>query len=121
VITEARHWPVRLAATAEKDLRQILAWTAANFGEVQARTYAETLSATLEALVEGPNILGAKRRPEIGRGILSIHVARHGRKGRHFVMCRVGKYQNQDVIDVLRVLHDAMDLQRHLSPESTGK
>jgi plasmid stabilization system protein ParE len=37
------------------------------------------------------------------------------------VMFRVGKYQNQDVIDVLRVLHDAMDLQRHLSPESTGK
>jgi toxin ParE1/3/4 len=121
VSTEARHWPVRLAAAAENDLRQIVAWTSANFGETQARTYAETLSATLEALVAGPNILGAKNRPEIGKGILSIHVARQGRKGRHFVIFRVGRYQNQAVIDVLRVLHDAMDLQRHLPPESESK
>jgi toxin ParE1/3/4 len=120
VSAEARHWPVRLATAAENDLRQILAWTSANFGEAQARIYAETLSVALEALVDGPAILGAEKRPDIGRGISTLHVARHGRKGRHFVMFRVGRHQDQDVIDVLRVLHDTMDLQRHMPPESPG-
>jgi toxin ParE1/3/4 len=120
VSTAARHWPVRLATVAEDDLRQILAWTSANFGEAQARIYAETLSVALEALVDGPAILGAEKRPDIGRGISTLHVARHGRKGRHFVMFRVGRHQDQDVIDVLRVLHDTMDLQRHMPPESPG-
>jgi len=121
VSAEARRWPIRLATAAEDDLRQILAWTSANFGEAQARMYVETLSAALEALVNGPTILGAKKRPDIGRGISTLHVARHGRSGRHFVMFRIGRHQDQNVIDVLRVLHDTMDLQRHMPAESPGK
>jgi len=31
-------------------------------------------------------------------------------------MFRVGRAPDQDVIEVLRFLHDAMDLQRHLPP-----
>jgi toxin ParE1/3/4 len=118
VIPESRHWTVRLAAAAEGDFRQILGWTLENFGELQARTYAETLSATLEALGDGPTILGARTRPDIGRGISSIHVARLGRRGRHFVLFRTARHENQDVIDVLRILHDTMDLQRHLPPKN---
>jgi toxin ParE1/3/4 len=121
VSAETRHWPVRLATAAEDDLRQILAWISANFGEAQARIYAETLSAALEALVDGPTILGATKRPDIGRGISTLHVTRHGRKGRHFVMFRAGRHQDQNVIDVLRVLHDTMDLQLPMPRESPGK
>jgi toxin ParE1/3/4 len=120
VSAKARHWSVRLATAAENDLRQILAWTSANFGEAQALRYAEILSAALEELIDGPTILGAKKRADIGRGISTIHVARHGRKGRHFVMFRVTRDHEHDVIDILRVLHEAMDLQRHLPPESPG-
>ncbi len=116
---EARHWSVRLATAAENDLRQILVWTSANFGEAQARTYAVTLSITLETLIDGPTILGVKKRPDIGRGISTIHVARHGRKGRHFVMFRVTRDHDQDVIDILRIHHDTMDLQRQLPQESS--
>jgi toxin ParE1/3/4 len=121
VSAEERHWPVRLAAAAEDDLLQILAWTSANFGEARARIYVETLSAALEALVDGPAILGAKKRPDIGRGISTLHVARHGRKGRHFLMFRVGRHQGQNVIDVLRVLHDSMDLQHHMPSQSPAE
>lgn len=42
-----------------------------------------------EALNDGPEILGSKTRDEIGMGIRTLHVARYGRKGRHFVMFRV--------------------------------
>lgn len=87
-----------------------------NFGSAQARSYAETLSSALRALSAGPDVIGVKERPEIGDQIRTLHVVRNGRKGRHFVMFRVGNIQGSDVIDVLRLLHDSMDLERHLPP-----
>ena len=55
-----------------------------------------------------------------GNDIRTLHVARDGRKGRHFVMFRVGSIDGRDVIDVLRLLHDSMDLERHLPPTEHG-
>jgi toxin ParE1/3/4 len=107
-------WTVRLSAAAEADYRKILRWTVENFGSAQARNYADTLSSALQALGAGPSIVGVKERPEIGNDIRTFHVARDGRKGRHFVMFRVGSIDGRDVIDVLRLLHDSMDLERHL-------
>lgn len=104
-------WTLRLAAQAEQDIADILAWTGVHFGEQQARAYAENLSLALEALTEGPDIPGVKRREDIARGIRVLHVARSGRKGRHFVVFRNG---GENLIDVLRVAHDSMDLPRHL-------
>ncbi len=37
-------WTLRVARQAEVDIVDILAWTSEQFGEQQARTYAETLS-----------------------------------------------------------------------------
>lgn len=107
-------WTVRLSAVAEVDFRQILRWTVDHFGSVQARVYADTLSSALKALSAGPSVTGVKERPEIGSNIRTLHVARNGRKGRHLVMFRVAGAQESKVIDVLRLLHDSMDLERHL-------
>lgn len=109
-------WTVRLSAAAEVDFRQILRWTVENFGSAQARVYADTLSSALKALSAGPSVIGVKERPEIGSNIWTLHVARNGRKGRHFIMFRVTGAQDSKVIDVLRLLHDSMDLERHLPP-----
>ena len=110
-------WSVRLTAAAENDFREILRWTSTHFGEIQARIYAKTLAAALKDLTAGPTIVGAKERSEIAKGIYTLHVARSGRKGRHFVMFRVSNDQGHQVIDILRLLHDAMDLKRHLSDD----
>lgn len=107
-------WTVRLSAAAEADYRQILQWTVENFGPVQASSYADTLSSALKALSAGPSIMGVKERPEIGGNIWTLHVARNGRKGRHFVMFRISKSKAHNVVDVLRLLHDSMDLAQHL-------
>ena len=104
-------WHVRLADQAELDFLDMTIWTAENFGGRQADDYAETITLAIEALHDGPEILGAKEREDIGPGIRTIHVARHGRKGRHFV---VFKSAPQKTIEVLRLLHDSMDLTRHL-------
>ncbi|MGD9586733.1 MAG: type II toxin-antitoxin system RelE/ParE family toxin [Brachymonas sp.] len=109
-----RIWTVRLSAAAEADFRQILRWTVDHFGSAQARIYAETLSTALKDLCAGPSIIGVKERPEIGSNIWTLHVARNGRKGRHFIMFRVCAAQDSKVIDVLRVLHDGMDLAKHM-------
>ncbi|HRO58686.1 MAG TPA: type II toxin-antitoxin system RelE/ParE family toxin [Burkholderiaceae bacterium] len=117
-MTASKAWRVRLAAAAETDFRNIVLWTSDNFGARQARTYSVTLSIALRALTKGPLESGATPRDDIGRGIYTLHAARHGRKVRHFVVFRVGRDIHGDVIDVLRLLHDAMDLPQHIPPES---
>jgi toxin ParE1/3/4 len=109
-----RSWRVRLTAAAEADVANIVRWTAKQFGEPQARTYAETLSGALAALMDGPTMPGARARNDIGRGLFTLHVARRGRKGRHFILFRVARDQQGDIIEVLRILHEVMDLPRHV-------
>lgn len=107
-------WSVRLTIAAEADFQAIIAWTAEQFGETQAQTYADALSAAVNALKEGPELAGARERNEIAKGLFTLHVARNGHKGRHFVLFRLGMNAERLCIDVLRILHDAMDLQRHV-------
>lgn len=104
-------WVVRLAERAQQDFADIVRWTHQHWGAVQAQRYADTLTLALEALVAGPDVAGVKARGDIAPGIHILHVARQGRKGRHFVVLRVAEL---GTIDVLRILHDSMDLPRHV-------
>lgn len=58
---------------------------------------------------------GIARREDIGPEIHALHVTRKGRKGRHFVVFRIDYSRGNNVIDVLRLLHDSMDLPQHLT------
>lgn len=109
-----RPWTIRVSAAAERDYRDILRWTAETFGQAQARTYARTLANALRDLACGPSIAGAKVRDDIGPDICTLHVARKRRRGRHLVVFRVNSATDRQIIEVLRLLHDSMDLPRHL-------
>src|SRR4051794_28045690 len=104
-------WAVRLGRQAEQDYLEILQWTARTFGDAQAMAYAETISVAIQALYDGPEVPGARARDEILPGLRTLHVARHGHKGRHFVVFRLG---GDSTIDMLRLLHDSMDLGRYV-------
>ncbi|HET8995908.1 MAG TPA: type II toxin-antitoxin system RelE/ParE family toxin [Acetobacteraceae bacterium] len=106
-------WAVRLSASAEADYDAILRWTMQRFGVAQAEVYARTLAASLARLERGPTIPGARRRDEIAAGLLTIHA---GRRARHVILFRVAEAEDR-AIDVLRILHEAMDIGRHV-PES---
>ena len=63
---------------------------------------------------------GSVARPELGPGVLTWHLRRSRTRStggtvhqpRHFVVYRL----DTDVVIVDRILHDAMDLRRHLDP-----
>lgn len=103
-------WTVRLSDTAEADYDDILRWPAKRFARRQATAYGTLLADTLALLERGPAVARARKREEIAAGLRSLHV---GRRRRHFIMFRVGS-EAEWTIDVLRVLHDAMDLARHV-------
>lgn len=110
-----KQWRVRLSRAAEADFSAIVAWTATHFGDLQAQKYAEVLTQTIAPMYEGPDVVGTKTRDDITHGLKSLHVARMGRKGSHFVVFRAA---TANTIDVLRVMHESMDLARHLPPEN---
>jgi toxin ParE1/3/4 len=113
-VSERPAWKVRLTASAERDFSDIVAWTAGKFGADQARRYAGTLVEALEALTEGPSLPGIRKRDEIRQGLMSLHIARGDRKGRHFLIFRANGDTDDSTIEVLRILHDAMDIEGNL-------
>ena len=120
-MTDHGRWRVRLMAAAEADLHNILRWTSEHFGEAQARIYAETLTDAVESLVEGPYIVGTRERNDIAKGLMTLHVARRGRRGRHFVLYRIRSQTAPPEIAVLRLLHDSMDLRRHFHQDDDDR
>jgi toxin ParE1/3/4 len=102
-------WRVRIAVRAEQDLIGILRWTRDNFGTRQAGLYREAILASMRELEHGPDIEGARDRGDVAAGLKSIRVARRGRRGSHVVFFR----SRDGVIEIVRILHEAMDFARH--------
>lgn len=105
-------WTAHLTDKAAQDIETILDWTYEQFGPLQMDAYTSVINDALEALTEGPQLNDVRRRPELGDGVATLHVARKGCKGRHLLVFRV--HDQECVIEVLRILHDSMDLARHL-------
>lgn len=109
-------WTVALSSEAERDFVAIMQWTAETFGPRQAETYKAVLLEAITALAGGPDIQGSRERPEIGAGYRTLHVRRRGKPGRHFLLFR--QYGARTVL-IVRILHDSMELSRHLGEDET--
>ena len=109
-----RRWRIRMTVAAERDFQNILVWTSDHFGGRQTRIYADTLSQAIEALTAEPDLAGSRKCNDIGEDIRVLHVARGGRRGHHFILCRANSRVDPPTIDVLRLLHDSMDLPRQV-------
>ena len=84
-------WSVAVAIQARIDIQGVLDWTARNFGMPQRRQYRAAIQAALLRLREGPDLPGSRLL--------------------HLLIYEAGPDRR---ITVLRVLHDTMDLPRHL-------
>jgi toxin ParE1/3/4 len=69
------------------------------------------LRAALVALGDGPDVPGSKPREDILEGSRTLHIQR---PGRHFLLYRPAAGNS---IEILRILHDAMDLTRNVPDE----
>ena len=105
-------WAVQLTETARRDFFQAVKKSVDKFGSRQGAIYRETLLISLAALKEGPEVAGSIPHYEILSGLRVLHVARRGRNGRHIIVYRAS---DKKTIRVLRILHDAMDIGRHVS------
>lgn len=115
----------RLSDAAQADVTNILAWTHEQFGEVARLRYESLIVASLRDVATQPDRPGSIARPELGAGVrlwhlrLSRdHVATGSpvvRRPRHFLVYRL----EPALLVVGRVLHDAMELARHLDPDTS--
>lgn len=104
-------WRITLAGPAVRDLREILRWTAGRFGRLQADRYGAAVEAGLLRLRHGPDVAGATKVGPAHPGLLRL---RMGARHRHSFYLRVAGPHR---LEVLRILHDSMDPDRHL-PEA---
>ena len=112
---------LRLARAAEDDIFDILAWSHARFGEAARRRYEHLIATALADIGANPDRPGSLARPELGVGARTWHlrgsrdrtgeVAGAVQRPRHFLIYRL----TEDLVVVARVLHDAMELYRHMT------
>jgi toxin ParE1/3/4 len=113
-VTASLEWKVWLTDTAKSDLRNIINWTADHFGDGQAKSYSEMISSALRTLKAGPKTVGVRCRDDLDSGTFILSVARSSKRGRHLIVFKIAPESNGKTLQVLRVLHDAMDLPRHI-------
>ena len=111
---------VRLSPSARSDIREALIWSREHFGKIAAARYQKLIQQAIADIAGDPDRPGARERPELAPGTRTYHLffsrERVGGRGitvkqpRHFLVYR----PRQDGIDVVRVLHDARDLARHV-------
>jgi toxin ParE1/3/4 len=113
---------LRTSASADADLVQILEWSELRFGAAGRRRYRALLVQALQDLRANPTRLGSRAREELGPGVrlYPVRLSRRRvhrsvgavREPRHVVVNRIVA---PDLVQVGRVLHDAMDPGRHVA------
>ena len=111
----------RISNSARADIVDILRISQTQFGDQARQRYQTLILTALQALASAPYCIGSHDRDELAPGLRSYHLicsrqqAKHPhgtvRNPRHFVFYRLA---DDDLIEVVRLLHDAMEVQLHL-------
>ncbi|WP_369986942.1 type II toxin-antitoxin system RelE/ParE family toxin [Pseudomonas xanthosomatis] len=115
---------LRISQQARSDIVDILRYSETRFGEHARRRYQHLLQATLRAITQNPERVGSMARDELAPGLRSLHLfhcrsAVAGAKSlrpRHMIFYRSGP---DEIIEIVRILHDGMELALHLPPTLT--
>jgi toxin ParE1/3/4 len=95
----------RLTERAKQDLRSIGRYTQATWGRDQRNSYLAKLDACFHLLAQEPQ--QGRVCDDIRPGYRKYHV------GRHLIFYR----QSSEGIEIIRILHDRMDLEAHFDNE----
>ncbi|QCI14183.1 type II toxin-antitoxin system RelE/ParE family toxin [Pseudomonas putida] len=111
---------VRMSSQARIDIADTLRFTEVRHGLSIRNRYQDLLQETLLALAEQPTPVVSKMRDELSHGLRSLHLSFNvlqmtdGRRiiPRHIVFYRT---ETDQVVEILRVLYDAMEITQHLN------
>jgi toxin ParE1/3/4 len=101
-----------ISAAARRDIRQALDHSAQHWGSEQRQRYRALIGNGLRAVLNNPEHPASRVRDEILPGVRTYHIAKPGRPGRHLIVYRIGPDRD---VQVIRVLHDRMNLERALA------
>ena len=106
----------RISGPARADLEHILATSFERWGETGRVKYAALLATAMRAIASDPEGSATRDRSELSRGMRSMHI-RQARGARgvkdpvHVVFYRA----SDQLIEIVRVLHERVDLSVHVS------
>ena len=115
-----------IAPAAERDMPAILNWAHERFGETARRRYEALLACAIIDVANQPDRVGSFPCPQVAAGLRIYHVL-HSRlripfkavrvkTPRHFLLYRL---RGDNQVEIGRVLHDSMDLKRHVLPDDS--
>jgi toxin ParE1/3/4 len=110
----SRQWRIRLTDAAQRDFEGIIDWTASTFGPRQAQRYARVINAAISSLASGPGVAGIQVREDLPAGLRLLAITRRGARARHVLVFRT---RGASLVEVVRILHVAMDTARHLESQ----
>nr|CAD6407590.1 type II toxin-antitoxin system RelE/ParE family toxin [Rhizobium sp. Q54] len=112
---------LRFSSTAQQDLVRILTRTHKEFGRDARLRYEHLISAALRDIAADPLRVGSLDRSDLGEGVRSFHLRHSRNRGRHetgivrsprhFILYRI---ENPSIVGIGRILHEAMEIERHL-------
>jgi toxin ParE1/3/4 len=97
-----------LARAVANDLREIEEYTASHWGEAQAADYIFALYAAFDMLADNPGL--GHRRPDLPKSF-RVYIKEH-----HLII-----YRGQDPVEILNILHPAMDIEKRIKAQRSGK
>ena len=110
-----------ISPAAERDMESILAWTHERFGAQARLRYEALLVRAILDVADDAGRTGCQGRPEIAPDARTYHLwhsrdrvepaSDRVRSPRHFLLFRI---RENGIIEIGRVLHEAMDLTQHL-------
>lgn len=109
-----------LSPAARRDIRNIMEWSKDKFGVEAAARYRTLLMQALRDVVEEPERIGSKERPDITvPGVRAYHFnfsrdhvqGQRVKAPRHFLLYR---QRTDGQVEIARILHDSRDLPQHL-------
>jgi len=101
-----------VSAAARRDIANALHHSHGRWGPDQRRRYQALIVRALDDLRHEPMHPASRARDEIRSGVRTLHIARSGQAGRHLQVYRLDADGN---VELIRLLHDAMDLRRGLA------
>jgi len=117
----------RLSHTALSDIEDVLRYSQVQFGPQTGIRYQALIRTAIEDLAETPDRVGSSPRDELSEGLRSFHLTCVRKQAatatgtvqrpRHVVFYRLADDQ---VIEIVRILHDAMEVRQHLTLELRG-